>query len=40
MPGQATLVDPSTDNTTRNLLLAGGAAIAVYLLFFRGKGSP
>lgn len=40
MPGQPTLEEPSADNTTRNLLLAGGAAVAVYLLFFRKQGNP
>jgi hypothetical protein len=28
---------PAADNTTRNLLIAGGAVVAAYLLFFRGR---
>lgn len=32
-----TALDVPADNTTRNLMIAGGAALAAYLLFFRSR---
>jgi hypothetical protein len=37
--GEPAMVAPSSDNTMRNVLIAGGAALAAYFLFFRKRSS-
>jgi hypothetical protein len=37
--GEPPVSVPASDNTMRNILIAGGAALAAYLLFFRKRTS-
>jgi len=37
--GEPPVTSPTSDNTMRNVLIAGGAAVAAYLLFFRKRSS-